>query len=59
MQDNLKFLVIEGYQQKGREELEAGGMSVASDLYKAMLQTVSPEATVDIITPATKLLSTN
>lgn len=52
MQDNLKFLVIEGYRQKGREELEAGGMSVASDLYKAMLQAVCPEATVDIVTPA-------
>ena len=50
--DNLKFLVIEGYRKSSRDDLEAGGMTLASVLYENMLKSIAPNATVDIVTPA-------
>ena len=52
IKEQLKLLVIEGYTRSGREELAAGGMSVASDLYNDMLLSLAPNAKIDIITPA-------
>ncbi|MDE0309917.1 MAG: hypothetical protein OXI60_08835 [Acidiferrobacterales bacterium] len=50
--ENLKFLVVEGYGKASRDELVAGGMSPASDLYRQMLLSLAPNSTVDIVTPA-------
>ncbi len=52
IRENLKLLVIEGYGRASRDELAAGGMSLASDLYKQMLESLAPNATIDVITPA-------
>ena len=48
----LKLLVVEGYAKAARETLRDSGMAVASDLYKSMLLSIAPNATVDIVTPA-------
>lgn len=48
----LKLLVVEGYAKEARETLQGSGMAVASDLYKTMLLSIAPNATVDIATPA-------
>ena len=48
-----KFLIIDGYTQAAREELQAGGASVAGDLYVSLLGKNAPEGTVcDVIYPA-------
>ncbi len=52
IKDPLKFLVVEGYRAESRLDLVAGGMSVASDLYVKMLETIAPNSTIDIVTPA-------
>ena len=52
IKENLKFLVIEGYRKVSRDEIEAGGMTLASELYKRMILSLAPNATVDVITPA-------
>ncbi|MDB4632331.1 type 1 glutamine amidotransferase [bacterium] len=39
---NLRFLIIDGYTRAAREELAAGGASIAADLYSAMLEQWSP-----------------
>ena len=48
----LRLLVVEGYEKQARDELVAGGMTVASDLYAKMLASIAPKATIDIIAPA-------
>ena len=48
----LKLLVVEGYAKAARETLRDSGMAVASDLYKTMLLSIAPNATIDIVTPA-------
>ena len=48
----LRFLVLDGYAKAGREELSAGGMSPAGELYQAMLEAHAPGCQVDIIYPA-------
>ncbi len=48
----LRLLVVEGYEKQARDELVAGGMTVASDLYANMLASIAPKATIDIIAPA-------
>jgi GMP synthase (glutamine-hydrolysing) len=45
-------LVIDGYYKRGREELAAGGASVAGELYGRMLEHCHPGCSVDIIYPA-------
>ncbi len=52
IKERLKILVVEGYGKSSRDELAAGGMSLASDLYKQMLLSLVPNATVDVVTPA-------
>jgi GMP synthase (glutamine-hydrolysing) len=47
-----KFLVVDGYTKKARDELAAGGASVAGELYAAMLGDVSPGSESDIIYPS-------
>ncbi len=47
-----RFLVVDGYAKSGRDELVAGGASLAGDLYGAMLRRFAPGAAVDIVYPA-------
>ena len=48
-----RYLVIDGYTKAGRDELAAGGASVAGDLYARMLTAWSPPGSeCDIIYPA-------
>jgi len=48
-----RFLVIDGYTQAAREELQSGGASVAADLYVVMLKCCGPAGTeCDVIFPA-------
>ena len=52
MASDLHFLVVDGYNKEGREELTAGGASTAGALYRQMLQRHSPGCTVDILYPS-------
>ncbi len=47
-----RFLVVDGYAKAGREELAAGGATMAGDLYGAMVRRFAPGAAVDIVYPA-------
>ncbi len=47
-----KFLVVDGYAKKARDELAAGGAAVAGDLYAEMLTGVSPGSDADIVYPS-------
>ena len=47
-----RILILEGYTKKARDELQAGGASLAGDLYAAMLQKCLPEAKCEILYPA-------
>lgn len=50
MSDALHFLVVDGYTKPSRDELEAGGATVAGALYERMLLRHAPEgSTVDIL----------
>lgn len=37
-----KVLIIDGYKREAREELQAGGASIAADLYRGMLEACAP-----------------
>ena len=52
MPEDVRFLVIEGYTKKSRDELEEGGATLAGHLYAAMLGKCLPQARCDIIYPA-------
>ena len=54
MADNLRFLVMDGYNHEAREELVAGGATLAADQYVAMLKTSTPggAADCDIVFPS-------
>ena len=52
MTDAPKFLVVDGYTKTARDELAAGGASMAGELYARMLKEVSPGAHSDIIYPS-------
>jgi GMP synthase (glutamine-hydrolysing) len=54
MADNLRFLVIDGYNKEAREELVAGGASLAADQYTRMLKGSTPggAADIDVLFPA-------
>jgi len=54
MPDNLKFLVIDGYSKDAREELVAGGASMAGDQYVRMLERCTPggAAEIDVLFPS-------
>ena len=48
-----RFLVIDGYTRMAREELQAGGASLAADLYVSMLRKNAPAGSeCDVIFPA-------
>ena len=48
-----RFLVIDGYTEAAREQLQSGGASVAADLYVGMLKCCGPAGTeCDVIFPA-------
>ena len=47
------FLIIDGYTKQARDQLQAGGASVAADLYVSMLQKCSPKGTkCDVVFPS-------
>jgi GMP synthase (glutamine-hydrolysing) len=54
MADNLRFLVIDGYNKEAREELVAGGAGMAADQYTRMLKSSTPggAADIDVLFPA-------
>src|SRR5215207_6961423 len=52
MAASARFLVIDGYNREAREELVAGGASMAGDLYVRMLQRCLPGAACDVVHPA-------
>ena len=48
-----RFLVIDGYSKAARDELEAGGATIAATLYERMLLHWAPEgSSADILFPA-------
>ncbi len=47
-----RILIIDGYTESARQELAAGGASVAGDLYAAMLKRIVPEAQCHILFPS-------
>lgn len=47
-----RILVIEGYTKAARDELEAGGATLAGDLYVAMIERLVPGARCEILYPA-------
>jgi len=46
------LLVVDGYSKEARDELAAGGATVAGDLYAAMLRRYASGASVDIVYPS-------
>jgi GMP synthase (glutamine-hydrolysing) len=53
MSEPVRFLVIDGYTKSARDELVAGGASMAADLYTRMLTACCPGATrCDVIFPS-------
>ena len=52
MSADPRFLVVDGYLKASRDELVAGGASMACDLYAAMLRRFAPGAHVDYVFPA-------
>ncbi len=46
--DGLRFLIIDGYPEESREELERAGMQLAWKLYANMLQRLLPGAAYDV-----------
>ena len=47
-----KFLVVDGYTKKARDELAAGSAGIAGELYAAMLKDVQPGSDCDIVYPS-------
>jgi GMP synthase (glutamine-hydrolysing) len=48
----LRFLVLDGYDRAGREELRRHGAHEAGALYAAMLRGFEPDARIDVAQPA-------
>ena len=49
---NPRMLVVDGYVKAAREELVAGGASMAADQYAAMLKQAHPGTVCDVIFPS-------
>jgi len=49
---NPRILVIDGYLKKSRDELAAGGATMAGDQYSAMIKQACPDAYCDVIFPS-------
>ncbi len=48
-----RFLIVDGYTKAARDQLQAGGASVAADLYVGMLKKCAPSGTAcDIVFPS-------
>ena len=47
-----RFLVIDGYTKAARDELEAGGATLACEQYRKMLEQACPGAECDILFPS-------
>ncbi len=47
-----RFLVVDGYPKVSRDELAAGGASVAGELYARLVRRHAPNAAVDILFPS-------
>ncbi len=52
MSRDPRFLVVDGHAKAGREELAAGGASMAGELYTQMLRRFVPKAEVDTVFPS-------
>lgn len=52
MTDTPRILVLDGYTKSAREELAAGGASVAGDLYVSMIKRQLPDAQFDLVFPS-------
>lgn len=48
----MRLLVLDAYAREGRAALRGAGGTEAGDLYRALLQRLAPEATVDVAHPA-------
>jgi GMP synthase (glutamine-hydrolysing) len=47
-----RFLVVDGYKKKDRDDLAADGMAVAADLFVAMLHKFEPKSHCDVLFPS-------
>lgn len=52
MSGKPRFLVVDGYTKKARDELAADGATVAGPLYAAMLKEAAPGAACDVLYPS-------
>jgi len=52
MSDVVRFLVIDGYAKKGRDQFKENGATIAGDLYTQMLRRTLPGAECDLIFPS-------
>jgi GMP synthase (glutamine-hydrolysing) len=52
MTNAIRVLVVDGYAREGRDELIAGGASMASDLYRRMLVRLCPDIRCDVLFPS-------
>lgn len=52
MGNEVRFLVVDGYSRAARDELVAGGASLAADLYADMLRAHCPGAVCDVLFPS-------
>ncbi len=48
----LRFLIIDGYPKRSRDELQAAGMKLAWELYANMLLQHQPQAVYDVLLPS-------
>ena len=51
MADSPHFLIIDGYPEKSRDQLQEAGMRLAWDLFAAMLKQNLPKATFEVVLP--------
>lgn len=52
MASSPRFLVVDGYPKESRDELAAGGASVAGELYSRLVRRHAPNAAIDIFYPS-------
>ena len=52
MTDRLRFLIIDGYPEQSRDDLERAGMKLAWRLYAEMLLRHLPDAAYDVLLPS-------
>ncbi|MHC4166100.1 MAG: glutamine amidotransferase-related protein [Planctomycetota bacterium] len=48
----LRFLIIDGYPEQSRDDLQTAGMKLAWELYADMLLQHQPEAVYDVLLPS-------